>query len=132
MKKLLLSIAIASMFSSVNAQKQLILYFSETGTTEAVAKELKQQLNADMERIETVVPYSGNFQETIQRSQREMQNGETPELKPIKSKINSTEHLKVLPMYSNIQNHSAASTTTSTLVRKTCWHGSTMCLGISA
>ena len=88
MKKLLLSIAIASMFSSVNAQKQLILYFSETGTTEAVAKELKQQINADMERIETVVPYSGNFQETIQRSQREMQNGETPELKPIKSKIN--------------------------------------------
>ena len=55
MKKLLLSIAIASMFSSVNAQKQLILYFSETGTTETVAKELKQQLNADMERIETVV-----------------------------------------------------------------------------
>lgn len=88
MKKLLLSIAIASMFSSVNAQKQLILYFSETGTTEAVAKELKQQINADMERIETVVPYSGNFQEIIQRSQQEMQNGETPELKPIKSKIN--------------------------------------------
>ena len=69
------------------AQKELVLYYSETGTTKAVAEELQKQVGADIEAIEAVTPYSGNFQETIQRYQRERQNGETPALKPLKSKI---------------------------------------------
>lgn len=69
------------------AQKTLVLYYSETGTTKAVAEELQKQLNADIESIEAVEPYSGNFQETMQRGQREMQSGETPKLKPLKSRI---------------------------------------------
>jgi len=74
-------------FTTSFAQKKLVLYYSETGTTEKVAQELQKQLNADIECIEPVKPYSGNFQETIQRGQREMQSGELPELKPLKSKI---------------------------------------------
>lgn len=69
------------------AQKSLVLYYSETGTTKMVAQELQKQLGADMESIEAVVPYSGNFQETIQRGQREMQSGETPAIKPLQKKI---------------------------------------------
>ena len=69
------------------AQKCLVLYYSETGTTKTVAQELQKQLGADIESIEAVVPYSGNFQETIQRGQREMQSGENPALKPLKKKI---------------------------------------------
>ena len=69
------------------AQKKLVLYYSETGTTKTVAQELQKQLGADIESIEAVEPYSGNFQETIQRGQREMQSGNTPALKPLKSKI---------------------------------------------
>ena len=69
------------------AQKKLVLYYSETGTTKTVAQELQKQLGADIESIEPVTPDSGNFQETIQRGQREMQSGETPELKPLKSKM---------------------------------------------
>lgn len=69
------------------AQKKLVLYYSETGTTKTVAQKLQKQLGADIESIEPVTPYSGNFQETIQRGQREMQSGETPELKPLKSKM---------------------------------------------
>ena len=102
MKKILLSMAIlATSIVSGCAQKQaanseqaegsnnrvLVLYYSETGTTKTVAQELQQQLQADIEGIEAVEPYSGNFQETIQRSQRERENGTTPELKPLKSKI---------------------------------------------
>ena len=74
-------------FATCHAQKKLVLYYSETGTTKTVAEELQRQLGADIESIEAVVPYSGNFQETIQRGQREMQSGEGPELKPLKSKI---------------------------------------------
>lgn len=87
MKRLLLSIAFIASFATSFAQKTLVLYFSETGTTKTVAQELQKQLNADIESIEAVQPYSGNFQETIQRSQQERQNGKTPDLKPLKSKI---------------------------------------------
>ena len=57
--------------STAYAQKVLVLYYSETGTTKTVAEEIKTQTGADIEGIEAVVPYSGNFQETIQRSGRE-------------------------------------------------------------
>ncbi len=73
--------------TTAKANRQLVLYYSETGTTKTVALELQKQLGADIEGIEAVEPYSGVFQETIQRGQREMQNGETPALKPLKSKI---------------------------------------------
>lgn len=87
MRKLLLSIAMIASVITVNAQKKLVLYYSEIGSTKAVAEELQKQLQADIESIEAVKPYSGNFQETMQRGQKEMQSGETPELKPLKSKI---------------------------------------------
>ena len=70
-----------------SAQKVLVLYYSETGTTKTVAQELQKQLGADIEAVETVTPYSGNFQETMQRGQREMQSGQMPALKPLAKKI---------------------------------------------
>lgn len=87
MKKLILSLVAMTTFLTASAQKVLVLYYSETGTTKTVAEELQKQLQADMESIECVKPYSGNFQETIQRGQREMQSGELPELKPLQKKI---------------------------------------------
>ena len=73
--------------TTATAQKVLVLYYSETGTTKTVAQELQKQLGADIEGIEAVEPYSGNFQETIQRGQREMQSGNWPALKALKSKL---------------------------------------------
>jgi len=87
MRKLFSLIAMMVTMTTSYAQKQLVLYYSETGTTKTVAQELQKQLGADIEEIEAVVPYSGNFQETIQRGQREMQSGEMPAIKPLKKKI---------------------------------------------
>ena len=87
MKRILLSIAVFAAFTSVLAQKKLVLYYSETGTTKAVAQEIQKQLGADIDSIEAIKPYSGNFQETIQRGQREMQSGQTPALKPLKKDL---------------------------------------------
>ena len=70
-----------------DTNRQLVLYYSETGSTKAVAEELQKQLGADIEAIECVNPYSGNFQETIQRSGQEREKGETPALKELKSNI---------------------------------------------
>ena len=87
MKKLLLSIAVMTAVTTSYSQKMLVLYYSETGTTKTVAEELQKQLNADIESIEVIEPYSGNFQETIDRGQREMQSGNWPALKPLQKKI---------------------------------------------
>ena len=76
-----------TVMTSASAQKALVLYYSETGPTKAVAQEIQAQTGADIEAIEAVEPYSGNFQETIQRSGRERESGEMPALKPLKKKI---------------------------------------------
>ena len=87
MKKILLSFAAMAVVTTVSAQKVLVLFYSETGTTKMVAEEIQKQIGADIESIEAVEPYTGNFQETIQRGQREMQTGQLPALKPLTKKI---------------------------------------------
>jgi len=90
MTKILLSLAAVALFAAgctEGPKKALVLYYSETGTTKAVAEELQRQLGADIEAIEAVNPYTGNFQETIERGGRELRSGETPALKPLKSKL---------------------------------------------
>lgn len=73
----------ATILTGCTKQKALVLYYSQTGTTQTLAEELQKQLGADIERIEAVVPYDGDFQATIQRSGEEMKSGEVPELKPL-------------------------------------------------
>lgn len=87
MKKVLLSMTMAACAATGFAQKVLVLYYSQTGTTKSVAEELQKQLGADIESIEAVKPYDGDFQATIQRSGSEREKGETPALKPLKSKL---------------------------------------------
>ena len=43
MKKLLLSMAMMACMTAGFAQKKLVLYFSESGSTKAVAEELQKQ-----------------------------------------------------------------------------------------
>lgn len=69
------------------AQKKLVLYFSESGNTKAVAEELQKQLGADIESILPEEAYSGNFQETMQRVQKENQSGTLPKINPLKAKV---------------------------------------------
>ena len=86
MKKVILFIAMMVSMTSI-AQKKLVLYFSESGNTKAVAEELQKQLGADIESILPEEAYSGNFQETMQRVQKENQSGTLPKIKPLKAKI---------------------------------------------
>ena len=79
--------AMMAAVSTSFAQKALVLYYSQTGTTKTVAEELQKQLGADIERIEAVKPYSGDFQATIQRGGEELRNGTVPEITPIKSNL---------------------------------------------
>lgn len=95
MKKLLLSLAVLAGLTTACTQQKtvektnrlLVLYYSENGTTKAVAEELQKQLGADIEAIEAVEPYSGDFQATIERCNKERESGQTPALKALQLNI---------------------------------------------
>ena len=71
----------------VEAPKILVLYYSQTSNTKAVAQEIATRLNADIEEIVAVNPYEGDFKATIDRSIQEREQGITPEIKPLAADI---------------------------------------------
>ena len=90
MKKLLLMIAATLMAVSCaqdKTPKYLVLYYSQTNTTKAVAEELCKKLGADIEEITPVNPYNGTYEETIARCMRERESGELPEVNPIAANL---------------------------------------------
>jgi len=94
MRKLWLLAALAALLSCASEKKQdegaskaLVIYYSQTGATRAVAEELQKQLCADIEAIEAVEAYDGDFQATIQRSQQERAEGVLPEIKPVEADL---------------------------------------------
>jgi len=87
---LLAVIALVSTYactSKAKAPKMLVLYYSQTGNTKVVADEIVARLGADAEEILPVVPYDGSYQETIQRSAREREEGLIPDIQPLKSDL---------------------------------------------
>ena len=93
MRKLLFLFAMMTMVTTSFAQKKIfVLWYSETGTTSALAFQIGAQLgtyyaidgkvpNVVMDVIQLEEPYTGNMQETMQRSQREKQSGNLPKMK---------------------------------------------------
>ena len=73
--------------NQVKETKALVLYYSQNGTTKAVAEEIQRLTGADIEAIVVEEPYSGNFQETIERVQKERQNSVLPKLAALKSNL---------------------------------------------
>ena len=67
--------------------KVLVLYYSQTSNTKAVAEDICSRLGADMEEIVSAEPYDGNFQETIERCMKEREQGIVPENLPLKANL---------------------------------------------
>ena len=69
------------------APKMLVLYYSQTGNTKAVAQEIVNKLGADIEEITMVDPYDPDFQATIDRCKKDQEQGVLPEIQPVKADI---------------------------------------------
>lgn len=89
MKKVLSILAGAALLASCAEQpkKALVLYYSQTGTTQQVAEQIQKQLGADIESFDVVEAYTGDFNATIQRCNEDRAKGIAPTLVPIKSDL---------------------------------------------
>ena len=66
------------------SKKTLVVYYSwSCGNTEKIAEQLADVCDADIARIETVVPYPEDYQETVDQGQREVNAGFMPEIEPL-------------------------------------------------
>lgn len=63
--------------------RPLILYYSQCGSTAAIAEEIRKQTGADIIRFDVTDPYTGTFEETIARCLKERADGITPTVNPI-------------------------------------------------
>jgi len=77
----------ASCGQKKDAPKVLVLYYSQTDNTKALAQEIATALSADVEEVVPVEPYSGTYDETIQRCIRERESEILPNIQPIKADI---------------------------------------------
>lgn len=68
---------------STSAEKTLVLYYSQTGATKAVAEELQSRLGADIACIEAVDPYGADYAATVARWRQEREAGAKIAIQPL-------------------------------------------------
>lgn len=102
MKKILSLLAAAALLAGCQTNKSdapqtksLILYYSQTGATKAVAEELQRQTGADIEQIEAVQPYDGTYDQTISRCKEEMAAGTQVAIRPLKADVQAYDTVYV-------------------------------------
>ena len=90
--KLMLAMTIVAMTAAScgttkEEPKTLVLYYSLTGTTKAVADEIATRLGADVEELVCIDPYDTNFQACIARCMQEREAGVLPEIQPVQADL---------------------------------------------
>ena len=67
--------------TEVSNMKSLILYYSYRGNTQRIAERIHSAIGGDIARIDTVVPYTGSYDDVVAQGEREVKQGFLPELK---------------------------------------------------
>jgi len=78
------------------SKKMLIVYYSASnGNTKRIAEMLQKTTGADIECIETVIPYAGSYNEIVDQGKREVDNGFKPEIKPLNGDVSDFDVIAV-------------------------------------
>lgn len=64
-----------------DGKKILIVYYSRTGNTRAVAQHIQTQIGGDLVELHTVTPYPNAYRATTEQAKKELQTGYKPPLK---------------------------------------------------
>ena len=68
---------------NLNSDKILVIYFSETGNTQKLAKLISDKVGGDFIRIETEKVYPTNYNELVDDAKKEKENDDRPKLKTL-------------------------------------------------
>lgn len=72
-------------------KKVLITYYSwSNGNTERIAEQLQKATGGELAKIDTVVPYTGSYDEVVNQGQDEVRRGYEPEIKSLS--VNVTDY----------------------------------------
>ena len=85
--------------TTLDSDKVLVVYFSETGNTQKLAQEIYEQVGGDFRRIEPVKPYPTG-QELFDYTKEERDNDERPEFKDLNINLDDYDYIFVgYPMW---------------------------------
>lgn len=77
--------------------RTLIVYYSQArGNTKRIAEMIAEAKGYDICQIETVVPYTGTYEEIVDQGQKEVNRHFTPEIKPLQKNPSDYDRLIVL------------------------------------
>ena len=90
--KLMLAATVVAMTAACSgpkeeAQKVLVVYYSQLGHTKAVAEEIAARTGADIEEIAMVTPYDTGFSATIERCMQEREAGVLPDIQQFAANV---------------------------------------------
>lgn len=110
-------------------KKVLVVYFSHTGTTEKVAREIQQQTGGDLFKMETVQNYPTNHKQLLDYAKKELDANARPSLKATVPNLDSYDVVFVgypiwwytlpMPLFTFFESHTFAGKT----VIPFCSHG---------
>ncbi|EJO5346706.1 NAD(P)H-dependent oxidoreductase [Clostridium botulinum] len=63
--------------------KTIILYYSYGGNTKRIAEMIQHEIGGDLAEIETVKPYTDDYNSVVDQGQREVNSGFMPEIKSL-------------------------------------------------
>ena len=73
--------------------KKIIIYFSYTGNTKMIAKKIAEKLNCRTLQIETVIPYSKDYDTVVNDEQNSEASNHLPEIKDININLNDYDEI---------------------------------------
>ena len=74
-------------------KKKLVVYFSYTGHTKMITDKIKEKLDCDVLEIETVIPYSTDYDTVVNDEQNSERSNFLPEIKDININLDNYDEI---------------------------------------